>query len=473
MKKVAPLLLAVLVAAAVFPQEAGKQSAVAFVSKLKAKAVDSRIHVSWRNPANLQGSILLYRHTEEIDQSNLDEAELLATLEADQESYEDAPEDAGWYYYAALIREDTGTIQRFLVPFRNKTSEAARITVRPSAQSPAAEITGIRALIAGDSVQVTFKVSNPGRDLLLFRGNDPIRATEDLVEAYAPLQLDAGTTSFLDLPIPGVETYYAVIDSESFKLGKQTLVPGENTTEQAVVLPLGSGRSALPPLPAEEAAAPGQPSPAPGAVRQTAQAPPAAAEAAAPGKTAAPETSQPAAGAAVPAPAAAAAPAAATAGISSGSKDFPTTQLPYLQPPQGTPAGVPRRAEQLDPRTLQAISRLLTSAPPVQAARQSLVILPEDRNGPASGESASLQKILREHLLAGNYGEAESKLQGFLNIRRSPDTEARVRFYLAQAYYFQGLYEEALLEFVLCQERLYGPVQPWLESCFRRLWNQP
>jgi hypothetical protein len=49
--------------------------------------------------------------------------------------------------------------------------------------------------------------------------------------------------------------------------------------------------------------------------------------------------------------------------------------------------------------------------------------------------------------------------------------EARVRFYLAQAYYFQGLYEEALLEFVLAQDQLYAPVQPWLESCFRNLWE--
>ena len=100
-----------------------------------------------------------------------------------------------------------------------------------------------------------------------------------------------------------------------------------------------------------------------------------------------------------------------------------------------------------------------------------MVILPEDKSEPGSGESTGLYDILQEHLLAGDYAGAESKLQGFLNLRRSPYTEARVRFYLAQAYYFQGLYEEALLEFVLSQGQLYTPVQPWLESCFRHLWE--
>jgi tetratricopeptide (TPR) repeat protein len=128
--------------------------------------------------------------------------------------------------------------------------------------------------------------------------------------------------------------------------------------------------------------------------------------------------------------------------------------------------------QQLDPQTQAAIARILSDAPPLQATQTSIVILPEDKRTLAAGESASLQTILREYLAAGDYRGAETELQGFLNLRRTAYTEARVRFYLAQAYYFQGLYEEALLEFVLAQDELYAPVQPWLESCFRHLWNK-
>jgi TolA-binding protein len=131
----------------------------------------------------------------------------------------------------------------------------------------------------------------------------------------------------------------------------------------------------------------------------------------------------------------------------------------------------PSRREDLDPRTTAAIERILAATSAVEPSQTALVILPEDREEPEA-ETVGLNDILQDHLLAGDYAGAESKLQGFLNLRRSAYTEARVRFYLAQAYYFQGLYEEALFEFVLAQDQLYAPVQPWIESCFRHLWER-
>ncbi|UCF98755.1 MAG: hypothetical protein JSV89_04275 [Spirochaetaceae bacterium] len=450
MKKVPLLLLVLFVTSAGFAQEAGTGSFVPFVSKLKAKAVDSRVLLTWRNPQNFQGAILLYRHTEEIDQHNLNEAVRVARLPADQERYEDSPTDTASYYYAVLIEDSNGIIQELFVPFRNTTSDAVHISVLPRVESIGSQITGIRAVVVEDSVQVSFQSSNSNNPLLLFRGSFPMRSTEDLLEAIAPLQLEAGTTRFVDFPIPGVETYYAVIDAELFKLGKQQLVAGENTTDRAVVVPLEVQRVALPPVSEEsmgiEPAAAGEPpaaarSPAPELIEQ-----------------APPSRQSMAATAAQP-----------------GEQSLASTPLPYLQLqlPGGHRFSAPPRVEDLDPRTQAAISRILSSAPQVVASQTEVVILPEDKNGPPTGESASLQKILEEYLLAGDYQGAESKLQGFLNLRRSPYTEARVRFYLAQAYYFQGLYEEALLEFVLSQGQLYAPVQPWLESCFRRLWYGP
>jgi hypothetical protein len=228
-----------------------------------------------------------------------------------------------------------------------------------------------------------------------------------------------------------VESYYAVVDTEMFKLGKQVLVPGENTTERGVAVPLEVSRIALPPSGSET------PAPQAGAVQTT---------------VAAADT----------------APLPRPAGPASG-----TTPLPYLQPADGPARGftVPSRRENLDPSTEAAIERVLASAPPLKASQTAVVILPEDRDEPTS-ETVGLDDILQEHLLAGDYAGAESKLQGFLNLRRSEYAEARVRFYLAQAYYFQGLYEEALFEFVLAQDQLYAPVQPWLESCFRHIWER-
>lgn len=409
MKKVILLLLVFHISLAGFSQEAGTEASTPFVSKLKAKAVDSHILLSWRNPKDLQGFALLYRHSDEIGRENLDQAQLLARLAPGRESYEDTPPEVRPYYYAVLIEDSAGKLHELFVPFRNKTSESVRVAVQPPEESVPSRIIGIQAMIVEDSIQVMFQSSNPDRELLLFRSNTPMRSTEDLLEAFAPIQIEAGTTRFTDYPIPGVEVYYAVIDTEVFKLGKQELVAGQNSTDRPVSVPLEVERVALPPAAAK------------------------------------------------------------------GQRAAPSVTLPYLQLRLDSSGrfALPQTVQQLDPQTETAIARILSDAPPLEARQKSVVILPEDKGTLAAGESASLQKILREHLLTGDYRGVESKLHGFLNLQRSAYTEARVRFYLAQAYYFQGLYEEALLEFVLAQDELYAPVQPWLESCFRRLWNKP
>ena len=434
MKKGCLLLLLLLFAWAGFGQEAG--TFVPFVSKLKARADESKILVTWHNPKDLQGKILVYRYSTEIDQDNFSDAVRLATLARDRESYEDSPPDERPYYYAVLIEDSAGTIQKMFIPFRNKTSQGVHISAPPPAESDAAGVTGIRAVVSEDSVLVDFLTSSPERELLLFRSNSPMTTTEDLIQAFAPLRLQAGLTHFTDFPIPGVETYYAVVDTELFKLGKQVLVPGENATVEGVVVPLEVSRVALPAAPRQSG--PGVQTGAPKAVGTTAG------------------TGQ-------------------IGGTSSGRGAArsltASTPLPYLQPSEDTLSGTPPHKTELDPRTQAAISRLLASAPTLQAGERDVVILPEDKDEPSAGESKGLYTILQDFLLPGDYTGAESKLLGFLNLRRSAYMEARVRFYLAQAYYFQGLYEEALLEFVLAQDQLYAPVQPWLESCFRNLWE--
>ena len=445
MKKVLPLLL-FLIAASAFAQEADSQSPVPFVSKLRAKAHDSRILITWRNPESFQGSILLYRHSAEIDANNYQDAQLIARLNARQSSFEDNPAYDNPYFYAALIEDPNGTVQRLFIPFRNKTSSGVRIAVLPTAESLSTHITGISTEIFEDSVRVTFQSSSANRPLLLFRSTTPILGTEGLLEAFAPLQLDAGTNSFIDFPIAGVETYYAVIDSELFKLGKHRLEPGENTTEVAAVIPLDSEGAAAQSETASEPVQPAaQPAPRRSSSTQRSQAQ------SAPGGSGEIATvkrdQQPPAG----------------------------TPLPYLQPAQSAGGGetLPRRKRLSDPRTQAAIDRVLASAPPLQPLRSTVTVLPEEKSAPAAGESGELNGIVAKYLLTGNFQEAEAKLQGFLNLKRSAYIEARARFYLAQSYYFQQLYEEALLEFVLAQEPLYVAVQPWLDSCFRRLYAGP
>ncbi len=453
MKKAVLLVLFISACALAFSQETGREVFARFVSKLKAEASGSSVLLSWRNPKDVQASPVLYRHTSQIGADNLNQAELIARLAADTSSYEDKPTDARPYYYAVLLEDADGSLHSIFVPFRNRTSEPVSIAVLPSEESLAARVSEIEAEVAADAMRVSFQSSNPDRDLLLFRSDSAILTADDLLSAFAPVQLDAGTTRYFDYPIPGVEYYYAVIDAGLFKLGKQQLMAGENSTVQPVALPLEVGRVGLPPVAAAEQAAP---------TEKTAAAPitPAAAPLPAP-ITGEPEQTT------APAPLRIQAEKA---------RSFP---LPFLQLPssleQGRTVtalrrpGLPTKTEELGLETRQSVDRILAATPPLLPETRSVEILPVDRGDPSNGESAGLQKIIRDQLLTGNFRSAEAKLQGFLNLRRTAYTEARVRFYLAQAYYFQGLYQEALLEFVLAQDQLYASVQPWLSSCFRQL----
>ena len=59
MRKVLLFLLLLNLLSPAFTQEAGTESFVPFVSKLKAKADQSQILITWRNPSNLEGVLLL------------------------------------------------------------------------------------------------------------------------------------------------------------------------------------------------------------------------------------------------------------------------------------------------------------------------------------------------------------------------------------------------------------------------------
>ena len=116
------------------------------------------------------------------------------------------------------------------------------------------------------------------------------------------------------------------------------------------------------------------------------------------------------------------------------------------------------------------MSELLAALPPRAQPPLAVQILPVD----AAAEAAAarrppLKTILVERLQAGDHARAEQELGRYLSVHRPPEIEARARFYLAQARWFQGRPREALLDLLLARERYYRDVQPWLEACLYRL----
>lgn len=114
-------------------------------------------------------------------------------------------------------------------------------------------------------------------------------------------------------------------------------------------------------------------------------------------------------------------------------------------------------------RTESIILQLASLAKSTPSMIRRSVILDDDAASTAGGEEYALRQIISKNIPSNNWIQAENELFDFLSLRRTPKTTARTRFYLGQAYYFQGKHNKALLEFLLAQDYYYSQSQEWIQ----------
>ncbi len=381
-----------------------------FVSHLNVEPVDYQVKVSWLDPPDARGMCLVYRASAEITTQNVGAARLVGKAPTGTQYFIDTPPDRSGYYYAVLFQDPAGTLYPLVIPFRNKTSSPVAATTSAPEEKLAATITGITAALtsSGDGIAISFSTSSPGRDLLLFWGTAPLTVPEDLVKSTSTVSLDAGATRYVLAALPGVDYWFAVLDSGLYKLGQAPLTKGANTTARPVQLPVGSGRISLS---------------SPGLERR-----------------------------ALPLPS-----LSLIYDVQSGVL-LPATEVPDLPPPR-----------KVSPDTEKAIGRLMLEAPPAQSMRPSPQVLRSDMTPTPSGEIARLQEIVQGPFLGGDMAAAQKRLGDFLSLPRSAEVKARARFYLGQVYFIQGRDRDALLEFLAAEDYFYQESQAWIAACFDKL----
>jgi hypothetical protein len=413
-----------------------------FVSRLKAVEEGSRILLTWRNPEGVPGARLVYRSTEAFSEDSFPQAVQIARLAPDVARYQDTPPSREAYFYAVLLEDPSGQPYTMFIPFRNVTSRQVRVPAQSPEEDLSAAVTEISARAVDDRVEVRFRSSREGRELLLFRSSSPIASRSDLVGAAAPVGLGPGTNRYLDYPIPGIGYYYCVLDAGLFKLGKAEPQPGRNATTSPVQIPLGVGRVGLPEAPSL------RPTPLPFLLIQSA--------------------------------------------VDTGRQLAPPP--PFQLPEPGGP---------LPPAVEAAVSRVLATAPPLRAGPRSFQVLSEDRvvedraiedrvpgegrppggkKGAAPGQATTdigeraaarvLGDLVNAELVRDNPGAAALALEDFLRTRRPEALEQRAHFYLGQLYYLSGRYREAVLELLMARGSYYLQCGPWLDACFRELWSE-
>ena len=385
-----------------------------FINRLKVAIKEPQVRLTWQDIANFTGSYCIYRHTEEITADNIAKAELVNEISQGEQFFTDIPPKTGSYYYAVLAKQAGGPIYQIFIPFRNKTLSPITITVAPKSEDLASEISAFQAAVVAQSIEVNLSSSRNTRPIAVFRGTGPLTSNDDILKA---VQIWTGTGRLVkvqDFAVPGVPYYYAAVDVEAFQKGSWALAVGKNTLADPIEIPLGTRSTTISGL--------------------------------------------------------------------SNLKPFRVMPLPILTLPDlgGDKLALEGTNQFSVNQTLDAVTRakiatLTAGIKGGQAGKKSSEILPSDRlqiEGRAlknfSGESKALIEILVKDFTRTNWDESVRQLNNLLTLPLSKNVQYKAHFYLAQAYYLNGHYKEALMEFLFVQDELPEYAQPWIDNTLER-----
>ena len=201
-----------------------------FVSRLKAVEDDSSIKLSWKDSRDINGSCLIYRHTEKISRNNFSDAFLVAEVPLETENYTDTAMAETDFYYTVLMKNDNGNIYDIFIPYRNVTSSPVSISDIKKIDDNVSHISYLRVSEKKDSLYLTFRSSNPERNAAVLRSKEPIFTVEDIKTATLLSIIPSLKESYSDFPIAGVPYYYCVVDAQLLKSYNITIIPFENST---------------------------------------------------------------------------------------------------------------------------------------------------------------------------------------------------------------------------------------------------
>lgn len=214
-----------------------------FVSKLRGEVRNNLIRLSWEDSLHVRGPVFIYRSKTPFNGGN--PYYLLSSTEVPYgaQSYIDEISEAGDWHYFITASDESGQTYEVFMPYSNAITVKVDVILSESPrpvqrQDTASRITGLEASVRGDGILVSFRLSSPVRNSLLYRSVSPIVQTRDLLSAV--LVEDEILSPYMDYPVPGIPYYYAVIGEDELSSGAVGIYPGYNATVRAVEIPSGS-----------------------------------------------------------------------------------------------------------------------------------------------------------------------------------------------------------------------------------------
>jgi len=140
--------------------------------------------------------------------------------------------------------------------------------------------------------------------------------------------------------------------------------------------------------------------------------------------------------------------------------------LPFMSTTGHVPDGFLSDISQYTPLSPESASMLrnsrLPNKAPLELKRPRVFTV--DLQSPAGGEESALVHIINEYFQRFDWENSLVYLQQYLSVPRSPEVQARGRFYLGQTLYFTGNYREALWEFLSFRSFHPAEANSWIDA---------
>jgi len=224
------------------------------VSGIRAEPRNNLIRLSWVDSPDARGPVYIFRSARPFRNSIPPNSRPVVVRYGEQFYIDETDDIENLYYYIAASDASSGRRIDIILPQINSTNvnlaaasppviqgdpPAAAVSVEESpphgtARSVVQGISNIRARQEGDRVSISFDVSGPRKNAVLYRSMQPLRQPQDLLNAV--IVRSRVSSPFIDDPVPGLSWYYAVIFEDEISGGNMGIRPGGNATSSPVMI---------------------------------------------------------------------------------------------------------------------------------------------------------------------------------------------------------------------------------------------
>jgi len=224
---------------------------VPYVSQIKVEARNNLIRLTWVDSPDARGPVYIFKSARPFSGSVPANIRPVVVRYGEQYYVDDTDDMKNLYYFVAAS-DNSGRRYDLILPRINSTSlitsqaqsqlteeEIASpaqpsITAAPPAMKPAEGIYNLRAALDGDRVIITYEIEGPRRNAILYRSTQPVHRPQDLLNAV--IVQSRITSPFIDVPVPGLSWYYALVYEDEISSGNMGIKPGFNATVSPVMI---------------------------------------------------------------------------------------------------------------------------------------------------------------------------------------------------------------------------------------------